>query len=114
MKERLSEIRKYLKLNQEDFGKKIELSKPSISALENGTREITERTTKDICREYNVNEIWLKTGKGYMFVIPSSFEEFIAANYKFLDEVDKKIITEYIKLNPDHRSVIKKFIQKMI
>jgi len=113
MKERLYELRKYLKLNQEDFGGKIGLSKASISALESGTREITERTINDICREYNVDENWLKAGEGDMFKSTSSFEEFFATNLKGLDESDRKIITEYIKLSPDHRKIFKEFIRKM-
>lgn len=114
IKDRLIELRKKLGLNQNDFGKRISIVKSGVSNMESGIRNVSDRTIKIICQEFNVNESWLKTGEGYMFEIPNSFEEFFAMNYKFLDEMDRKIITEYIKLSPDHRSVIKEFIRKMI
>ena len=111
---RLIELRKKLGLNQRDFGNRISIVKSGVSNMESGIRNVSDRTIKMICQEFNVNEKWLKTGEGYMFEIASSFEEFFAMNYKFLDEVDKKIITEYMKLSADHRGVIKEFIRKMI
>lgn len=46
--------------------------------IESGSRMLSERTITDICREYQVNEMWLRTGKGEMFV-QKSMEEEIAA-----------------------------------
>ena len=55
-------------LSQEEFGSKINIkSRGHISALENGTKDLTERMIKDIVREFNVNEEWLRTGEGEMF-----------------------------------------------
>lgn len=67
MKNRLMELRGVLNLNQEDFGGKIGLSKASISALEGGSRAVTERHIKLICSEFSVNENWLRYGTGTMF-----------------------------------------------
>lgn len=114
IKNRLIELRKKLGLNQKDFGKRISIVKSGVSNMESGIRNVSDRTIKMICQEFNVNELWLKTGEGDMFEIASSFEDFFGMNYKFLDELDKKIITEYIKLSTDHRAVIKEFIRKMI
>ncbi|MFA5714981.1 MAG: helix-turn-helix domain-containing protein [Candidatus Paceibacterota bacterium] len=110
---RLAELRKSLGISQEGFGKKISIVKSGISNMENGTRSINDRIIKLICQEFNVDENWLKTGEGDMFKSTSSFEEFFATNLKGLDESDRKIITEYIKLSPDHRKIFKEFIRKM-
>nr|WP_207743645.1 helix-turn-helix transcriptional regulator [Paeniclostridium sordellii] len=64
VKSRLKEIRNSLGLSQKDFGAKLCLSQDHISSLENGRRKITDRTIKDICDEFNINEKWLRTGEG--------------------------------------------------
>lgn len=67
MKERIVLLRKELKMNQTDFAKSINLTQNFLSLVENGTRNISDRTVSDICRVYNVSESWLRTGTGEMF-----------------------------------------------
>lgn len=68
MNERLKEIRLSTNMSQEAFGKKIGIeSRAHISSLENGSRNITDRIVNDVCREFDVNEHWLRTGEGEMF-----------------------------------------------
>lgn len=62
--ERLISIRKRENLSQNDFAKKLNLSRNFISLVENGNRELSERTLKDICHEFKINENWLRTGEG--------------------------------------------------
>lgn len=65
MKNRLKKIRLDNDLSQEEFAKKIGLeSRGHISALEKGSRNITDRIINDVCRVFAVNEIWLRTGEG--------------------------------------------------
>jgi len=65
---RLKELRKkHLHLTQSEFGKKIGLTDVAISRYEKGERNITQQVFVSICREFNVNEEWLRTGKGEMF-----------------------------------------------
>ena len=68
MNERLKELRKSMKLSQDAFGEKIGMSGGAISLLEKGKRNLTEQVIKSICREYNVDYMWLTTGEGEMFV----------------------------------------------
>lgn len=65
---RIKIMRSELNLKQEDFGKKINLTKFAISNYENGRTGIPDRVISDICREFNVNETWLRAGEGEMFV----------------------------------------------
>lgn len=67
MQERIKQIRLFLKLTQEEFGARIGLTNASISRIESGSTVTTEQTILSICREYNVNETWLRTGEGEMF-----------------------------------------------
>ena len=68
MNERLKLLRKTLKLSQDAFAERIGMKGSSISLLESGGRNITEQVIKSICREFNVDYIWLTTGDGEMFV----------------------------------------------
>lgn len=113
MNNRLKAIRKYFGLNQKEMGERINLSQTHISSLENGTREVTNRIISDICREFNVDEHWLRTGEGGEDVIfvenDSAIIAELANEYK-LDAVDIKIIEHYIKLPDEDRKKIKNYI----
>lgn len=76
MNTRIKELRKKLNLSQREFGSQIGL-RSSISEIENNQAPITERTIIAICLKYNVNEEWLRTGNGEMFVNEDKkFKEF--------------------------------------
>lgn len=64
MNERLKTLRKKMKLSQEEFGKRIGIGKTSVSKLENGENNPSEQTILLICKEFRVNEVWLRTGEG--------------------------------------------------
>lgn len=55
-------------LTQDKFSSKIGLSRNFIAQIELGTKSPSDRTISDICRKFNVNETWLRTGKGEMIV----------------------------------------------
>ena len=57
--ERVKEIRKALGLTLEKFGEKVGVTKQTVSRIENGINNLTEQMTKSICREFNVDYIWL-------------------------------------------------------
>ena len=65
--ERVKEIRKALGLTLEKFGEKLGVKKSALSKIERGENGVSDQMLKSICREFNVNEIWLRTGEGEMF-----------------------------------------------
>lgn len=67
MKERVKELRKKLGLTLEKFGEKLGVTKQTVSRIENGVNSLTDQMFKSICREFNVNEEWLRSGYGDMF-----------------------------------------------
>lgn len=63
--ERVKVIRKAKEMSMEQFGERIgNISKSTISNIENGNRNLTDLMLKSICSEFNVNEDWLRTGAG--------------------------------------------------
>lgn len=67
MNTRFKELRKRLALNQEEMGNKLGVTNTAISKWENGERGIPDSAIISICREFGVNEVWLRTGVGDMF-----------------------------------------------
>lgn len=98
MNERLKAIRKALNLKQDDIGDKIRFSRSHVSSLENGTRELTDRIINDICREFNVNEDWLRYGTGEMFVQSETFSLDEKAQKNNLTELEIDIMRGYMDL----------------
>jgi transcriptional regulator with XRE-family HTH domain len=68
MKERLKELRKELGLSQRVFCQALGLNQTTYASFETGERQIKEAYIKLICKVYNVNEEWLTTGTGKMFL----------------------------------------------
>lgn len=75
MNERIRELIKALNMKQAEFAKRIGVSRPFVSELCSGNKKPSDRTVADICREFNVNEQWLRTGEGDMFLSLSREEE---------------------------------------
>lgn len=66
--ERVKQVRKSLNLTMEKFGERLGVTKTAISLIESGKNNLTDANIKSICREFNVDYIWLTTGEGEMFV----------------------------------------------
>lgn len=106
-----------LKINQDDFSKKIGLSRSNIANIETGRVKLTDRTISDICREFNINEHWLRTGKGEMELTMNSDEEFMYLVGQFSaenDEYKKRIIKAMLSIE-DRESweLITKMVEKL-
>lgn len=85
MNERIKTLRKELKMTQDAFASKIGLSRNFIAQIEIGTKVPSARTISDICREFDVNENWLKDGTGEMFIEKTKSEQI----WKMLLDVTK-------------------------
>ena len=101
--ERIKEIRKELDLNQTDFGAAIGLKQTAIGMYETNQRAVSERSIISICKEFNINEEWLREGTGKMFVERSFFSLDDYAKAKNLSELDKEVIKNFMELDPDTR-----------
>lgn len=77
LNKRISYLIEQLGIKKTTFAERINVSQPYISQLCSGVSKPSDRTIFDICREFNVNEEWLRTGQGEMFK-PLSRSEVIA------------------------------------
>lgn len=73
--QRVKAVRKELGMTLDAFGKRVGVTKTAISNIENGARCLTDQMLLSICREFGVNETWLRTGAGEPFMPPSRSEE---------------------------------------
>ena len=64
--ERVKEIRKAKGLTLEKFGSALGIGKTAVSKIEHGENALTEQNIKSICREFGINEVWLRTGEETM------------------------------------------------
>jgi transcriptional regulator with XRE-family HTH domain len=100
--ERLSALRANLGLTTRAFGNAINITGGAITNMEKGRRDITERTIRDICREYGVNQDWLASGTGQMFndvldgLALSDDVRLLTESYSHLGDKDKALIKNLI------------------
>ena len=113
MNTRVKLLRTQLKLSQEAFGKKLGVTAAGISKIESGQRSLTEQMILLICREFHINENWLRYSKGEMYreKLSSGMEQL--ADHYSLDDLDIKIVNEFLALDEKKRKVIKDFILKV-
>lgn len=98
LNERIKSLRKKIGISQEVFAKKLGLTKNYISLVESGNRNLSEQSVRVLCREFNVNEEWLRTGTGEMF-LPSDRKSDIAKLTKqLLDEEDDSFKNRFISM----------------
>lgn len=102
---RISTVISELGLTRTDFGKRINLSQGFISKLCSGASEPSDRTIWDICREFSVNETWLRTGEGEMFMDLDSDDEISAYVGKVLNDekavYQRKLLLFFSRLSPE-------------
>lgn len=111
--ERVREVRKALSLTLEKFGEKLGVGKTAISKIEKEERSLTEQMTKAICREFNVNYEWLTAEEGEMFSdLPQTVLDELCQQYD-LDDLDRSLIDEYLKLDAADRKVLKDYIRNV-
>lgn len=116
--ERIRLLRKNeLKMTQDDFASKIDISRSNIGNIEIGRIAVTERIIASICREFSVNEEWLRTGNGEMFV-PLTRNQLITdftADLIMEDNTFRKRLVEALaKLDESEWEVLEKLAESLI
>ncbi|MDU4476633.1 helix-turn-helix transcriptional regulator [Clostridium sp.] len=113
--ERIKYLRKsILKLSQEDFAKKIGLSRSNVGNIEVGRINVTERVIGDIITQYNVNEEWLRNGTGEMFIEPDTFslDEYVKS--KGATELEIELIKGYLDFPAELRNQLMNLFKNSI
>ena len=114
MNSRLKDIRKALRLTQKEFAARLGITDSGISRLEKGQNQLTDQLIRAICREYKVNYEYLKNGIGEMFSdVPQTVVDELCEQYD-LDDFDRIMIQEYLKLDESSRNVLKAYIRSIM
>lgn len=117
MKNRIKEIRKNKGLTQVEFGNKIGVKGNTITNYENGLRKPTDAVILSICREFNINEEWLRTGNGEMYH-PINPDDIYASNVRKLQYTDNETIIRWVnaiaETNTEVLKQVEEFMKKIL
>lgn len=111
MNDRIKILRESEKLNMEQFGNRLGVTRSAISRIEKGERNLTEQMILSICREFYVSEEWLRTGNGEMYKIAEDQTALIVSDLLKEDNPFYDIILEITKTYQQLDSKSKKVLQ---
>lgn len=115
--ERVKYLRKeLLKLTQQDFSKELNISRSNIGNIETGAIALTDRVISDICEKFNVNETWLRTGEGEVFVPLTrnqQITDFLGDLIKEEGTFKKRLIDALCKLNEKDWEDFERLVDKL-
>ena len=116
MNERIKELRKSLGLTQEKFAERLKMKRNTIANYEIGRNDPIPAVVTLICKEFNVNEDWLRNGTGEMFIeVPeeAEFEAAAAELSKNNDVLALQAVIQYWKLDEASREAVRKYVKNL-
>ena len=117
MKERIKLLRKALKLNQTDFGARIGIKQGSVAGYETGRKNPLDTVINSICREFGVNEVWLRTGEGDMFAQVDPDDRYSLSLGKLTvtdNEFARNAINYLAETEPEKLKIVEEFMRKCL
>lgn len=104
--ERIRWLRKQqLKMTLVDFSARLGISNPAVSMIENGKTNPSEQTIRAICREFGVDELWLREGIGEPFAAKSREAEVGEMLKSLLSERPEsfrsRLLTAFLRFDPN-------------
>ena len=110
---RIKKLRKALDLTQQEFADKLGIRQNTVAKYETARGTPTRAVTALICREFHVNEEWLRTGNGEMFQPPprDALDELIA-EYKLPQEF-RSVVEKYLALTPDQQAAVVEYVRSV-
>ena len=118
LSERLKLIRKKNKMTQQEFADALNLKQNTIATYEIGRTLPSDRTLKDICEKFNIQEAWIKTGEGDMEYPPEDesaayVAELLGPEENPLYDLIKAIMKTYSESGPQERQIIESFAKEL-
>lgn len=117
MNERLKELRKALGLTQQEFAERIGSVQNTITGYETGRRIPSNQVVTLICREFNVNQDWLRTGEGEMFIEKNRDDEIADFVADIMGEEDdsfkRRFVVMLSRLSAEDWAVLAKMAEEM-
>lgn len=118
MNERIKEFRLKLGLSQDEFGRRLGVTRGAITNIELNKVEPKPLFIDLMCREFHVNEIWLRTGDGDMF-LPQDRSELIAQEVsRFMidhpDSFRERLVSLLIRLDEKQWEVLEQYARQLV
>jgi len=111
--DRIKYIRDDLEMSRAAFGETLGVSGDVINNLERGRVKIQESMLRLICKTHHVSYLFLTEGFGDPYVgVPGIIMNDAVEKYN-LDETDKSLIEEYVKLDEDTRKAFKQYLLRV-
>ena len=114
MKERLKLLRKELDLTQQAFADKLNITRANIAGYETGSRNPSDAVISLICKQFNVNEQWLRTGVGEMFPPQDRLDEIASISADLFDSEPEsfkyRLITAIAKMNENDLEALERLV----
>ena len=121
MNERIKSLRKHLGYTQQEFADRIGLKRNTIAQYEIGRNEPIDAVILSICREFNVNENWLRTGEGEMFEQMTEQQKILKYTALLLNDKDsvvanaiQTLIVTYEQLDDTSKATLEKIALQYI
>ena len=112
--ERIKQIRKDQNQTMEVFGQRIGVTRNSISMIESGRNNPSDQTIRSICREFSVNETWLRTGEGDMYEPrPTDLLDALTVEYGF-SKKERRIAEMFLTLDINRRRAALEYLSDVV
>lgn len=116
MNERIKKIRKALGLTQHEFAERLNIGRGTLANYEVGRNEPIDAVISLICREFDVNEHWLRTGEGEMFIQKSPGDEisaFVGDVLRGDPDFRQRFITVLARMTPDEWGLLERKVLEL-
>ena len=117
MKDRIKAVRNALKLTQTEFGEHLSVKGNTLTNYETGLRNPSEAVITLLVARYHVNETWLRTGDGEMFVQPTRDEAIAAFVGSALSDEDegfkRRLLSVLSRLDEKEWQLLEKMAKKL-
>lgn len=117
LNDRIKQVRKSLDLTQQEFADRLNVKRNTVATYERGKSNPSDAAVNLICREFNVNEAWLRTGEGEMFVQLTKAQEIADFMTPLLSEESdgfkRRFITMLSRLDESDWLVLAKMAEEM-
>lgn len=115
--ERVKELRKQVNLTQQAFADRLNLKRNTVGSYEVNVVEPSDRTISDICREFNVNETWLRTGEGETFNQITRSEKITSFLTEITedegDDFKRRFVEMLAELEPEDWKLLERMAEKL-
>lgn len=108
---RIKQLIERLNIKKVEFASCLKIDQSYVTQLANGKRNPSDRLIADICREFNVSETWLRTGKGKMFITKTRAEEIEGFVKEVLQEDSdfrRRVISVLARMTPDEWGLLER------